>query len=102
MTTKKRLFAACALAWCLSPLAAFAQTPAPAAAPVPAAEPKMLTDADIKGVSIPSADEKAKDDPTGTITGTAADIPIADAKAGLTVADVVTMVGQHFVSTNFS
>jgi Amt family ammonium transporter len=86
--------------WCLAPLATvFAQAPAPAAAA--AATPKMITDADIKGVATPAADDKAKGDPAGTITGTAADIPVADPKAGLTLADVVSTVGQNVVATNF-
>ncbi len=105
MTTKNRLVAAVALMWCLAPLTTvFAQAPATAPteqAPAAAAAPKMITDADIKGVASPSADDKAKGDPAGTITGTAGDIPMADPKAGLTIADVVTVVGQNVVATNF-
>src|SRR3954467_14099120 len=111
MTTKKRLIGAVALLWCVAPLTTvLAQAPAPAAAPTtpaataaaPAAPPpKMITDADIKGIETPSATDKAKGDPSGTITGTASDIPIADPKAGLTLADVVNTVGQNVVATNF-
>src|SRR3954462_3674197 len=111
MTTKKRLIGAVALLWCVAPLTTvLAQAPAPAAAPTtPAATaaapagapPKMITDADIKGIETPSATDKAKGDPSGTITGTASDIPIADPKAGLTLADVVNTVGQNVVAINF-
>ncbi|MEQ1907764.1 MAG: ammonium transporter [Vicinamibacterales bacterium] len=95
MTTKNRLIVAVAIVWCLTPLTtAFAQAPA-------AAAPTMLTDADIKAVPVPSADDKAKGDPAGTITGTAGDIPMADPRAGLTIADVVTVVGQNVIATNF-
>ena len=84
MTTQNRLIAAVAIVWCLAPLTtAFAQAPV-------ATAPTMITDADIKAVATPSADDKAKGDPAGTITGTAADIPRADPAAGLTIADVVT------------
>jgi Amt family ammonium transporter len=75
------------------------RAPRPPAPPAPAA--KAITDADLKAVPTPSADDKAKGDPAGTITGTAADIPMADPKAGLTVPDLVTMVGQNAIATNF-
>jgi len=111
MTTKKRLIGAVALLWCVAPLTTvLAQAPAPAAAPTTqaataaapaAAPPKMITDADIKGIETPSATDKAKGDPSGTITGTASDIPITDPKAGLTLADLVNTVGQNVVATNF-
>ena len=55
-----------------------------AAAGGSAAAPVMITDADIKGLSGPKAEDKAKGDPGGTITGTVADIPVGDAKKGLT------------------
>jgi Amt family ammonium transporter len=111
MTTKNRIVAACALVWCLTSFTVlFAQAPAATPAPEPAqpaaaapAAPaaKPITDADLKAVPTPSADDKAKGDPAGTITGTAADIPMADPKAGLTVPDLVTMVGQNAIATNF-
>ena len=82
-----------------------APAPAPdaaqaAAAPAaPAAKP--IIDADLKAIPTPSADDKAKGDPAGTITGTAGDIPMADPKAGLSLSDIVNMVGQNMVATNF-
>jgi Amt family ammonium transporter len=61
----------------------------------------MLTDADIKGLSGPKAEDKAKGDPGGTITGNVADVPIGDAKKGLTIGDVVNQVGQNMIAINF-
>jgi Amt family ammonium transporter len=60
-----------------------------------------ITDADIKGVASPKAEDRAKGDPSGAITGTSADIPVGDAKVGLTVGDVVSLVGQHQIAINF-
>jgi Amt family ammonium transporter len=94
--------------------AARAQTPAPAdqppaapAAPPPAAAapaapaPVALTDADIKGITGPAAGDRANGDPAGTITGTVNDIPVSDPKKGLTIADVVNLVGQNQIAINF-
>jgi Amt family ammonium transporter len=69
-----------------------------AAAEAPAV---ALTTADLKGISTPSADDLAKGDPGGTLTGTAGDIVMADPKAGLTLADVVNQVGQNRIAINF-
>jgi len=60
-----------------------------------------VTTADLKGISTPSTDDLAKGDPGGTLTGTAADIVMADPKAGLTLADVVNQVGQNRIAINF-
>ena len=81
----KRVLLAFSMTCCLALAgAAYAQAPeaaqAPAAAPAaaaPAAAPVPITDADIKNVPTPAAADKAKGDPAGTITGTAADIPVA-------------------------
>jgi len=73
-------------------------TPTRAADEAPAV---ALTTADLKGISTPSADDLAKGDPGGTLTGTAGDIVMADPKAGLTLADVVNQVGQNRVAINF-
>ena len=43
----------------------------------------------------------AKGDPGGTITGTISDVPAADSKAGVTVADVANQVGQNKIAANF-
>jgi ammonium transporter, Amt family len=67
----------------------------------PAEAPAAITTADIKGVSTPSTDDLAKGDPGGTLTGSAADIVMADAKKGLTIVDVVNQVGQNRIAINF-
>ena len=60
-----------------------------------------MTDADIKNTPTPKPEEKAAGDPAGTITGTAGDIPVGDAKKGLTIQDVVSAVGQNLIASNF-
>jgi Amt family ammonium transporter len=81
---------------------AAAQPPAPAAGAAAQAEtPRPITDADLKSLSGPSADERAKGDPAGTLTGTVSDIPVADMKKGLTLADLVSAVGQNLIASNF-
>jgi Amt family ammonium transporter len=97
----KRLFFAFAIVWCVASFATVhAQAPA-TETPAAAAAPASITDADLKNVSTPKPEEKAAGDPAGTLTGTAADIPMADPKKGLMVGDVVTMLGQNLVATNF-
>jgi Amt family ammonium transporter len=107
MRIMKKVLLAFSMTCCLA-FAGIAQAQAPAApAPAPAAQapaaaaPVMITDADIKSVPTPKPEEKAAGDPAGTITGTAGDIPVADAKVGLTVGDVVSLVGQHQIAINF-
>src|SRR2546425_5361776 len=111
MTNMKKVLLPCAILWCLALVGtAQAQAPAPepaqppatpAAAPPAAQAPAMITDADIKGVPTPKPKEKAAGDPGGTLTGTAADIPVSDAKKGLAMADVVNAVGQNLIASNF-
>jgi Amt family ammonium transporter len=82
-----------------APDAAAAQaTAAPAAAPA-AAVP--ITDADLKAISGPKVEDRAKGDPAGTLTGTVNDIPVSDPKKGLTLEDLVNAVGQNLIATNF-
>src|SRR5438094_3417118 len=68
-----------------------------------AAEPPAvgLTAADVKGITAPSSDDLAKGDPGGTLTGSAADIVMADPKTGLTIVDVINQIGQNRVAINF-
>src|SRR5689334_569645 len=83
--------------------ACFAQAPVaqPPAAAAPAAEapktspPAPITDADLKGAAVPSADARAKGDPDGSLTGTASDVTVSDSKKGLTPSDLVNQVGQN-------
>src|SRR5206468_9632454 len=78
-------------------------TPAPTqAAPTPAAAaPIMDVPLDVKAAQPPSTDELAKGDPGGTKTGTVSDVVAADAKKGLTLADVVNQAGQNRIAINF-
>jgi Amt family ammonium transporter len=76
-----------------------AQTPAAPATPTPA--PVAVTDTDLKGASTPAADARAKGDPDGSLTGTAGDVTVTDAKKGLTIGDLVNQVGQNKIAINF-
>ncbi len=75
---------------------AAAQAPA-AAAPAPVA----VTDADVKNAPTPSPAARWAGDPDGSLTGTANDIAVADAKKGMTIGDVVNQVGQNKIAVNF-
>jgi ammonium transporter, Amt family len=96
----KRVFLACAIVWCVASFATL-HAQAPATEAQAAAAPTPITDADIKNVPMPKPEEKAAGDPAGTITGTAADIPLGDVKKGLTLPDLVAAVGQNLIATNF-
>jgi len=90
--------------WVVTASLALAEDAAPAAdaaPPAAAAPPAPITTADIKGVSGPSTADLAKGDPGGSATGSVVDIPMADSKAGLSLADVVNTVGQNRVAINF-
>jgi ammonium transporter, Amt family len=83
---------------------AFAQTPDAASTPGAAAapsKPTAITDADLKSVDVPKPEVKAKGDPEGSLTGTAADVAVTDTKKGLTVSDVVNQIGQNKIAINF-
>jgi len=111
----KKVLLAFAMTWCFGLVGVVrAQAPAPGSQPAPAAPPPAaaaqapaapaaaaITDADLKALSGPKAEDKAKGDPGGTLTGTVSDIPVGDAKKGLTVADVVNLVGQNQIAINF-
>ena len=68
--------------------------------PAPAAAASITVD-DVKNVAPPNADARAKGDPDGSLTGTVGDVTVSDAKAGLTIADVVNQVGQNKIAINF-
>src|SRR5260370_8786740 len=57
--------------------------------PTPTSE---LKDAAAKA---PTTSDLQKGDPGGTLTGTINDVPAADPKAGVTLADVANQVGQN-------
>jgi ammonium transporter, Amt family len=90
-TFARRIFAVALAVTLATPALMRAEDEAPAVA---------LTTADLKAVPVPSADDLAKGDPGGSLTGTANDIVMADPKAGLTLADVVNQVGQNRIAIN--
>jgi Amt family ammonium transporter len=61
-----------------------------------------ITDTDLKSVAPPKAEERAKGDPDGSLTGTAGDITVTDTKKGLTISDLVNQVGQNKIAINFA
>lgn len=97
--TRTRLLTSLILNLAFGASLALAQAPAPAAAP--ASVPAAITDADLKAISAPKADVRAKGDPDGALTGTVSDVAVADSKKGLTIGDVVNQVGQNKIAINF-
>jgi Amt family ammonium transporter len=78
----------------------FGQAPATAQPPA-AATAKPITDADLKSPEMPKAEVRAKGDPDGSLTGTAADVAVADTKKGLTIGDLINQAGQNKIAINF-
>ena len=74
-----------AVVWATDPpptqLAQAATAPASAAA-AKSPPPAPITDADLKAITGPKADDLAKGDPGGTLTGTVNDIVVSDPKKG--------------------
>ncbi len=64
----------------------------------PSASAAELKDALAKA---PTTATLANGDPGGMITGTVNDVPVGDAKAGLTMGDVANQVGQNKIAINF-
>ncbi len=60
-----------------------------------------ITDADLKNIAGPKPGDLAKGDPGGTLTGSVSDIVVSDSKKGLTLSDLVNMVGQNRIAINF-
>ena len=109
--TMKKVCLTVAMMWCLAFVGGTARAQAPpqaaqpaatpAAPPAPVPAPVTITDADIKGLAGPKAEDRAKGDPAGTITGTVVDIPVGDPKKGLVLADFVNQIGQNQIAINF-
>ncbi len=71
------------------------------AAPIRAAE-LNAADTVLTGISTPKAEDiAAKGDPGAELYGTANDVTMADAKKGLTLADLANQAGQNKVAINF-
>ena len=77
------------------------QTP-PAASAQAAPAPKLDAPVRVGEAGPPSAEELAKGDPGGSMTGTVNDIAVADAKKGLTLGDALNQIGQNKVAINFT
>jgi Amt family ammonium transporter len=65
----------------------------------PSASAAELKDAAAKA---PTTAALAAGDPGGTLTGTINDVPVSDAKTGLTLGDVANQVGQNKIGINFT
>ncbi|ACO32673.1 MULTISPECIES: ammonium transporter [Acidobacterium] len=59
--------------------------------------------ADLKAAAAaaPTATQMSQGDPGGTLTGTINDVPVSNAKAGVTTGDVANQVGQNKIAINF-
>src|SRR5258705_3539485 len=101
LTTTVLLLASLAGAQAPPAAAPPAATPAATPAAAPPAPAIPITDADLKGVETPKPEVRAKGDPDGSLTGTAADVTVADFKQGLTLADLVNHAGQDRIAINF-
>jgi Amt family ammonium transporter len=77
---------------------AHAQAAAPAAAQMPTSTAELKDTA----AKAPTTDQLKAGDPSGAITGTVNDVPVADPKTGLTLGDVANQAGQDKVAINFT
>ncbi|HUV68251.1 MAG TPA: ammonium transporter [Terracidiphilus sp.] len=66
--------------------------------------PPSASAAELKGAlaTAPTTATLANGDPGGAITGTVNDVPVADAKAGITLGDVANLGGQNKIAINFT
>jgi Amt family ammonium transporter len=82
---------------------AYAQTAAAPAQPAAAPAPVSPATAELReaAAKAPTPADLAKGDPGGILTGTMADLTVADAKAGPTLADAGNQIGQNKVAINF-
>ncbi len=101
---RNNLLALCILALGLTVAGmAYAQTPAASAPPAapPAPVPPATAELREAAAKAPTTADLQKGDPGGVITGTIGDVPAADAKAGVTLADAANQIGQNKVAINF-
>jgi ammonium transporter, Amt family len=68
------------------------------------ADTPTSVDAQLKAAAAaaPTTADLQKGDPGGSLTGTISDVPISNAKAGVTVGDVANQVGQNKIAINFT
>lgn len=69
---------------------------------VPAQAPASTKELAAAAAKAPTTADLQKGDPGGTLTGTISDVPVSDAKAGLTLGDVANQVGQNKIGINFT
>ncbi len=100
MKTTKRLLLVLVVTLCCASLG-LSQTPAAPAAATPAPASKAITEADLAGVPVPSADARTKGDPDGSLTGTASDVTVSDSKKGISIGDLANQAGQNKIAINF-
>jgi len=101
---RNNLLALCILAVGLTVAGmAYAQTPAVSAPPAAPPAPVSPATAELReaAAKAPTISDLQKGDPGGVITGTVGDVPAADAKAGVTLADAANQIGQNKVAINF-
>ena len=95
MKTLRKASATCMLAFLLAAgTAVVARADA-----TPSASAAELKDTAAKA---PSTATLANGDPGGALTGTINDVPVSDAKAGVTLSDVANQVGQNKIGINFT
>jgi len=83
-------------------LPSFSQSPpASAAASTSASASKPITETDLANTPVPATDARTKGDADGSLTGTASDVSVSDAKKGITIADLANQVGQNKIAINF-
>src|SRR5690242_12555380 len=66
------------------------------------AQSQSTTELKDAAAKAPAAADMQKGDPAGTLTGTINDVPVSDGKAGLTLGDVASQVGQNKIGINFT
>src|SRR6185437_8513089 len=66
--------------------------------------PPSASAAELKAAAstAPATTTLANGDPGGALTGTVSDVPVSDAKTGLTLGDVANQVGQNKIGVNFT
>jgi ammonium transporter, Amt family len=87
---------------CLCALAVVLMASAGIVARADTAPSASATELKETAAKAPTTSTLAAGDPGGAITGTINDVPVGDAKTGLTLGDVANQVGQNKVGINFT
>jgi ammonium transporter, Amt family len=90
------------LSSCICALAMVLMSGAGIAAYADAAPSASTLELKSTAAKAPTTDILAAGDPGGTLTGTISDVPVSDAKTGLTLGDVANQVGQNKIGINFT